>query len=175
MSALGSPIPGRCRIPRPRFAQASPIARRLAADIRRIEFTVVWDHVFASGCSPPRLAATQLPSASSPEPGSATSRLSLTGLHVFMITRAAPSCRRGSTYPENFRRACRKCPTRHIGKLICRPSFSLGRRAALKGQPIVFSPSMRHRVDPSCELGQVEPVLPNRLQLSLDLLHLQHQ
>src|SRR6185436_2001374 len=37
--------------------------RRLAKATGRIEFTCVTDESFASGCSPPRLAATQLPSA----------------------------------------------------------------------------------------------------------------
>jgi len=42
---------------------ASPFASRLAKVTGRIEFTCVADDSFASGCSPPRLAATQLPSA----------------------------------------------------------------------------------------------------------------
>ena len=42
---------------------ASPFTRRLAKATGRIEFTDVTDESFASGCSPPRLAATQLPPA----------------------------------------------------------------------------------------------------------------
>src|SRR5476651_703016 len=42
---------------------ASPLASRLAKVTGRIEFTCVADESFASGCSPPRFAATQLPSA----------------------------------------------------------------------------------------------------------------
>src|SRR6185436_17709783 len=37
--------------------------RRLAKATGRIEFTCVTDESFASGCSPPRLATTQLPPA----------------------------------------------------------------------------------------------------------------
>jgi hypothetical protein len=88
-SASKSPIPGSSRLLDSRFAQASPLASRLAADTCRIEFTFVWDCSFASGCSPPRLAATQLPSASPPLSGSVAFRLSLTGLYVFMITLAS--------------------------------------------------------------------------------------
>ncbi len=42
---------------------ASPFPSRLATATGRIEFTCVTDESFASGCSPPRLTATQLPSA----------------------------------------------------------------------------------------------------------------
>jgi len=42
---------------------ASPLTSRLAKATGRIEFTCVTDESFASGCSPPRLATTQLPSA----------------------------------------------------------------------------------------------------------------
>src|SRR5271156_5851835 len=41
---------------------ASPLSSRLAKTTGRIEFTCVTDETFTSGCSPPRLAATQLPS-----------------------------------------------------------------------------------------------------------------
>lgn len=41
---------------------ASPLASRLAAASGRIEFTSVTDWSLTSGCSPPRLTATQLPS-----------------------------------------------------------------------------------------------------------------
>jgi hypothetical protein len=41
---------------------ASPLTGRLATTVGRIEFTGVTDRSFTSGCSPPRLAATQLPS-----------------------------------------------------------------------------------------------------------------
>ncbi len=39
----------------------SPVPRRLAVVVNRIGFTLVWDRRSASGCSPPRLATTQLP------------------------------------------------------------------------------------------------------------------
>jgi hypothetical protein len=42
---------------------ASPLLRRLAKATGRIEFTFVTDESFASGCSPPHLVVTQLPSA----------------------------------------------------------------------------------------------------------------
>jgi hypothetical protein len=44
---------------------ASPHSRRLASASGRIEFIIflIMDWSFASGCSPPRLSATQLPSA----------------------------------------------------------------------------------------------------------------
>ena len=42
--------------------QASPFPSRLARCTCRIEFTFVWDQLSVSGCSPPRLAATPLPS-----------------------------------------------------------------------------------------------------------------
>ena len=42
---------------------ASPFPSRLAKATGRIEFTCVTDGSFASGCFPPRLVATQLPSA----------------------------------------------------------------------------------------------------------------
>ena len=40
---------------------ASPVPSRLATTVGRIEFTCVTDCSFTSGCSPPRLTATQLP------------------------------------------------------------------------------------------------------------------
>ena len=46
----------------PLARQASPFPSRLARCTCRIEFTFVWDQLSVSGCSPPRLAATQLPS-----------------------------------------------------------------------------------------------------------------
>ena len=46
----------------PLARQASPFPSRLARCTCRIEFTFVWDQPSVSGCSPPRLAATQLPS-----------------------------------------------------------------------------------------------------------------
>jgi len=49
----------------PLARQASPFPSRLARLTCRIEFTFVRDQPSASGCSPPRLAATQLPSAAS--------------------------------------------------------------------------------------------------------------
>ena len=61
-----------------RSPQASPQARRLARSTCRIEFTFVRDQSSASGCSPPRIAATQLPSAAHRSLPPAGSRLSLT-------------------------------------------------------------------------------------------------
>ena len=46
----------------PLARQASPLPSRLARGTCRIEFTFVWDQLSGSGCSPPRLATTQLPS-----------------------------------------------------------------------------------------------------------------
>ena len=45
--------------------QASPFISRLARLTCRIEFTLVRDQASVSGCSPPRLATTQLPSTAS--------------------------------------------------------------------------------------------------------------
>ena len=45
----------------PLARQASPLPSRLARGTCRIEFTFVRDQPSVSGCSPPRLAATQLP------------------------------------------------------------------------------------------------------------------
>jgi len=69
-----------------RSAQASPLTGRLANDRHRIEFITIWDCSFASGCFPPRLTTTQLPSASPPLLGLVEFRFSLTGLYAFMIT-----------------------------------------------------------------------------------------
>jgi hypothetical protein len=88
MPALCAVFTGGCHKHRSRFARASPFARRLAADRYRIEFTCIWDCSFAPGCFPPSLAATQLPFASPPVPGSVAIRFSLIGLYVVMITRA---------------------------------------------------------------------------------------
>ena len=66
---------GRKRLPLMR--QASPLTRRLAAVVNRIGFTLVWDRRSASGCSPPRLTTTQLPSAAIPLLVSGRLRLSL--------------------------------------------------------------------------------------------------
>jgi hypothetical protein len=59
VSSIGSPwtVTGS-----PLTRQASPFARRLARFACRIEFTFVRDQPSVSGCSPPRIAATQLPS-----------------------------------------------------------------------------------------------------------------
>ena len=54
--ALRHPLPGRWR------NWTSPSLRGLVEVKSRIEFTGVADESFPSGCSPPRLAATQLPS-----------------------------------------------------------------------------------------------------------------
>ena len=48
---------------RPQSFQASPLSSRLATGTRRIRFVLLTDWQFASGCSPPRLTPTQLPSA----------------------------------------------------------------------------------------------------------------
>jgi hypothetical protein len=50
----------------PLTRQASPFPSRLADAVGRIEFTFVWDHGSAFGCSPPRLMTTQLPLAALP-------------------------------------------------------------------------------------------------------------
>ena len=46
----------------PLARQVSPLPSRLTRCTCRIEFTFVWDQPSVSGCSPPRIAATQLPS-----------------------------------------------------------------------------------------------------------------
>jgi len=62
-----SPINEGCGWSRsPLSQQASPLVRGLATVTGRIGFTFVWDHSSASGCSPPRLTTTQLPSAALP-------------------------------------------------------------------------------------------------------------
>ena len=60
VSSIGNPWTG---TDSPLSRQASPLPSRLARCTCRIEFTFVRDQPSASGCSPPRLAATQLPSA----------------------------------------------------------------------------------------------------------------
>jgi len=55
-----------CRRGLPLMRQASPFPGRLAAVASRTGFTFVWDRRSASGCSPPRLTTTQLPSAALP-------------------------------------------------------------------------------------------------------------
>ena len=94
-----SALTGGCDGHRLRFAQASPLASRLANLKHRIEFTSVWDCSFAPGCFPPRLAATQLPFASPPVPGSVAIRFSLIGLYVVMVTLDAA---RGGVESEYF-------------------------------------------------------------------------
>lgn len=90
---LSSTLSGRSRPDRLRFAQASPLASRLAINTHRIEFTCIWDCSFALGCFPPRLTATQFPSALPPFSGSVAFRFSLTGLYIVMITLATALCR----------------------------------------------------------------------------------
>ena len=68
VSSVGSP---RTVTDSPLTRQTSPLPSRLARCARRIEFTFVSDQPSASGCSPPRVAATQLPSAA---PGSLPAR-----------------------------------------------------------------------------------------------------
>ena len=51
----------------PHGVQASPLACRLAGFVRPNQVRQPADWSLTSGCSPPRLAATQLPSASRPE------------------------------------------------------------------------------------------------------------
>ena len=89
LSAPCSALTGGCHGNGSHFMQASPLTGRLATDRYRIEFTSVWDYSFAAGCFPPRLAATQFPFASPPEPGSVAFRFALTGLYGFMITPVA--------------------------------------------------------------------------------------
>jgi hypothetical protein len=73
-----------CRSVRSRLSpQASPFPSRLAIVAGRIGFTCVWVCGFASGCSPPRFTATQLPSAPLPFLVSEGLRLSLV---VLMVT-----------------------------------------------------------------------------------------
>ena len=86
-----SAVTGGCDGLRSCRAQASPFARRLANLRHRIEFTCGWDCSFAPGCFPPSLAATQLPFASPPFPGSVAIRVVLIGLYVVMVTRASVS------------------------------------------------------------------------------------
>jgi hypothetical protein len=52
-----------CRVLADHASWVSPLASRLTTAIGRIEFANATDWSFASGCSPPRLTATQLPSA----------------------------------------------------------------------------------------------------------------
>jgi hypothetical protein len=81
-----------CRSVRSRLPpQASPFARRLAIVAGRIGFTFVWVCGFASGCSPPRFTATQLPSASLPWLASEGLRLSLVVLMVTSFARTPTS------------------------------------------------------------------------------------
>ena len=83
-----------CRPDRsPLSRQASPLASRLAVAAGRIGFTRVRDCGSASGCSPPRLTATQLPPAALPLLVSGGLRLSLVG---FMVTSFAHRGRDGA-------------------------------------------------------------------------------
>jgi hypothetical protein len=52
-----------CRVLADHASWVSPLASRLTTATGRIEFANATDWSFASGCSPPRLTATQLPSA----------------------------------------------------------------------------------------------------------------
>jgi len=72
--------------------QASPLSSRLAVVSGRIGFTCVWVCGSASSCSPPRLTATQLPSAALPLLVSGGLRLSLVGIMVtsFALGRGVP-------------------------------------------------------------------------------------
>jgi hypothetical protein len=72
--------------------QASPLASWLAIVEGRIGFTCVRVCAFASGCSPPRLTATQLPLTSLPWLASEGLRLSLVVLMVTSFALAAPLC-----------------------------------------------------------------------------------
>ena len=93
-NVLNSMITGGCHRLRSRIiAQASPLTSRLVTFAHRIEFTSVWDRSFALGCFPPRLTATQFPSASSPVTGSKKFRFSLIGEYIVMVTLVEPLCR----------------------------------------------------------------------------------
>ena len=94
----------------PLSRQASPFASRLADAVGRIEFTFVWDHGSAFGCSPPRLATTQLPLAALPllVPGG-------TGLSPFEFMHV---CSHWRDHPwSRVRRASQpaEAPSRHSG------------------------------------------------------------
>lgn len=73
--------------------QASPFPSRLAHAAYRIEFTClgrpVWGRIFASGCSPPRIAAAQLPPATVGFLSPDAFRLSLTGFMAFDVALGA--------------------------------------------------------------------------------------
>ena len=93
------------------WPQASPLAIRLAIVEGRIGFTCVRVCAFASGCSPPRLAATQLPSASLPLLVTEGLRLSLVVIMVtsFALATAVP-CRVGQAVVKS-----QLCKNRRIG------------------------------------------------------------
>src|SRR4051812_38118869 len=92
---------------------ASPFTRRLAKATGRIEFTCVTDESFAWGCSPPRLVATQLPSA----------------------TRSQTSSRRGLA-PRLFStftgaRVRRESPLWYFSSFLCRRKNKKNTKAAI--------------------------------------------
>ena len=71
----------------PLARRASPFSRRLAVVAGRIGFTFVRDCGSAAGCSPPRLAATQLPLAAFPLLVSGRLRLSLVDIMITTFAR----------------------------------------------------------------------------------------
>ena len=104
MPTLCSVFARGCKGHRARFAQASPLTSRLAADTHRIEFIDIWDCFFASSCFPPRLTTTQFLSASPPCSGLVAFRFALNGLYIVMITLAGASSSRA--FPHNTGAGC---------------------------------------------------------------------
>src|ERR1700733_963390 len=72
--------------------QASPVTRRLAKAAGRIEFAYATDEDFTSGCSPPPLTRTQLPSVTGPpdEAGQGLSPCETIALEGARVRRASP-------------------------------------------------------------------------------------